>query len=116
MFNPIYAQAQAENIQELITSVGGLIATATGVLFGLALLAFLWGLTIFIFNAGNEKKLEDAKRLMFWGIIVLFVTFSIWGIVQFLQTTFGVQDPNVPIERGVDDPSDIPGPGGPRSA
>ena len=56
--------------------------------FGVARL----GLFIFIFNAGNEDKIEDGKKLMFWGGIALFVMFSVWGLVGILRNTFGIEN------------------------
>lgn len=91
MFTPIEAQAQvATNIQSLIRASGSLIDVLIGVLISLALVIFLWGLARYIFSAGDESRLADAKRLMFWGIIALFVMMSVWGIVLFLQDTFSV--------------------------
>lgn len=91
MFRPVIVNAQ-ENIQGLIQDVGGLISAMTVATFALALLVFFWGIAIFVYNAGDEKRLADGKRLMFWGIVTLFVAISVWGIVAFLQITFGVGD------------------------
>jgi hypothetical protein len=52
---------------------------------GLALIFFFWGLARLIFSAGDEKGREDGKKIMLWGIIALFIMFSVWGIVQLLQ-------------------------------
>lgn len=71
---------------ELIKSVGGLVNSLIAIVIGLALLAFFWGLAKFIFNvSGDEKSIEEGKRIMIWGIITLFVMVSVWGIVGFLQ-------------------------------
>lgn len=113
---PVTTYAQIENIPGLIFAFGNLFDNLIVVAFGLALLVFLWGLAVFVLNAGNESKLADGRRLMFWGIIFLFILTSVWGIVRFLQITFGVQDPNAPIEGGIDDPGDIPPFGGPGPA
>ena len=102
MFTAIQAQAQIGNIQSLIVASGSLIDTLVVAAFALSLLLFLWGLAVFILNAGDEKKIADGRRLMVWGIIALFVVTSIWGIVSFLQGTFGVGGDG-PIQSGVDD-------------
>lgn len=58
---------------------------------GVALLAFFWGLAKFIFrSAGDEKAVEEGKRLMIWGVIALFVMVSVWGIVRFVQKELGL--------------------------
>lgn len=107
MFTALEAQAQ-NNIQSLILDFGGLLNSVIVLLSALALLIFLWGLAKYIFRSGDESRLEDAKRFMFWGIISLFVLFSIWGIVQFLQVTFGVRQG--PYLEGVDNPDQIENP------
>jgi cobalamin biosynthesis protein CobD/CbiB len=49
---------------------------------------FLWGMAVFILNAGNEDKRKEGKQRMFWGIIILVVMVSIWGIVSLLASVF----------------------------
>jgi hypothetical protein len=88
---PVYVNAQG--IQQLISSYSGVLAKVPAVLVGLALVFFLWGLAKFILVAGNEKKIAEGKNLMIWGIVAIFVMVSIWGIVNILQGTFGVQTP-----------------------
>jgi len=91
MFNPIKAQAAVQtNLQSLIIQTGSLIDSAIMLLMLASFLVLLWGLAKFIFNSGDEKKIEDGKRLMFWGVIALFVLASLAGIVSFLKFTFGV--------------------------
>ena len=54
----------------------------------LTMLVFFWGLSKFILAAGDEKKVADGKRLIFWGIIALFIMVSIWGIINLLYSDF----------------------------
>lgn len=61
------------------------------VLFALAMVVFLWGVTQFIMNSADEAKRSQGKQFMVWGIIGLFVMFSIWGLVSILRNTV---DPN----------------------
>ena len=51
--------------------------------------------------AGDEKKIEEGKRMMFWGVIALFIMASITGIITLLQDTLGVPgtNTNLPINR-----------------
>src|SRR3989338_10005333 len=58
-------------------------------LFALAVVMFIWGAVKFlIINAGEEKKREEGKQFMIWGIIALAVMISIWGLVGVLGDTF----------------------------
>lgn len=71
---------------ELINSVGRLVNSLVVLVIALAVLAFFWGLAKFIFNvSGDEKSVEEGKRIMIWGIIALFVMVSVWGIIRFAQ-------------------------------
>ena len=80
-------------VKDLIRAVGGLINPIIAILVGVALLAFFWGLAKFIFRVGgDEKAVEEGKRIMKWGLIALFVMVSFWGIVIFIQRAL-----NLPI-------------------
>lgn len=65
-----------------------LIGTFIPVLAGFALLLFLWGGVKYIYNSSETKGKTEGKEAMIWGIIALFVLFSIWGILSLLQTSF----------------------------
>ena len=66
----------------LFVSIIDLITPIVG---ALALLVFIWGIAKFIFHAGSEDNIAEGKQLMFWGVIALFVMFSVWGLVTFLH-------------------------------
>jgi len=85
---------------ELIRAVGGLIKTSFAIVAGLALLAFFWGLAKFLFiNDGEEKTIEEGRRVMTWGVIALFVMVSVWGLVAFIQEAFNL--PSAPPSSGI---------------
>lgn len=66
-------------------------------LFVLALLVFVWGMVKFIFAASSPDKLKEAKGILWWGIIGMFILASVFGIVVALQTYFGIGEPSIPI-------------------
>ena len=57
------------------------------VLTALAFIWFIWGIVIFIAKGDSDSEREKGRKRMAWGIIALFVLFSIWGIVRLLQTS-----------------------------
>lgn len=79
------------SLQDIINSSGCVIQSAVKVVVPLALLVFLWGLAKFILVAGDEKEKERGKNIMVWGVIALFVMVSIWGLVNLLQSNFGIE-------------------------
>ena len=43
---------------------------------------------MFIYNADNEDKKTEGKKVMMWGIIALFVMLFVWQIINILANTF----------------------------
>ena len=87
-FLPALAFAAPANFSDLINIFINLISLTIPVIVSLALLYFFWGLANFILHTGGGKEQEEAKNVMVWGIIGLFVMISILGIVQLLEATF----------------------------
>jgi len=87
---PLISLAAENNLGGLITNIGTTVfAPLIPVLFGLALIIFFWGLIQYMrAGLGEKGKLDEAKKLMFWGIIILFVMLSVWGLVGILKDTF----------------------------
>lgn len=85
------ATPQPTDFKSFIGIFTDLIALALPIVSGLALLAFLWGLSKFIFNVqGDAKAVAEGKNLMIWGVIALFIMVSVWGLVSFLSNEFGL--------------------------
>lgn len=84
--------ANSTTVETLIGQVGAWIDALVPIVMVLALLYFFWGLAQYIMNAGDEAKAKEGKSIMIYGVIALFVMISIWGLVGFLQRTFGVTE------------------------
>lgn len=96
---PMVAAAQAPDLgyfEALVQQIGSFIDLAIPVLIGLAVLAILFGLMRYAFAAGNEEAQAEGKRIMVWGVIILFVMVSIWGLVNLLQSVSGVENTQAP--------------------
>jgi hypothetical protein len=87
-FVPVVVFAAPKDFPELIGLFISLINSAVSVVFALAVLGFFWGVSKFIFSAGDTSKIEEGRKIMMWGIIALFVMVSIWGILAILENTF----------------------------
>ena len=85
---PIVAFAQLGDIGNLLGEVDQIVRFSVTLLAGIALLVFFWGLVKFIFAQGSETVKTEAKKVMVWGLIALFVMISVWGIVRFMQEAF----------------------------
>ncbi len=86
LFGPLAAKAQGfTSIQGILGAVGNIIDTLIPVVFALALLLFFWGI-IKVFRAeGDGEGIKSGRRVMMWGILVLFVMSSIWAITSLIR-------------------------------
>ncbi len=71
-------------ILSLIQDIQRIIGALIPAMMGLAVVAFFWGVILFLFT----QKKEDGRSFMLWGIIALIVMSSVWGIVGLLRGTF----------------------------
>ena len=94
LFLPAAVFAAPRTFQQLACEVVDLMDTATFTLIIFGLVMYFWGVATNIPHFGDEKGAEKQKSFFFWGLIVLFVMVSIWGIIQLLQNTLGFKDPS----------------------
>ena len=65
--------------------------------FALCLLYFFWGVAKYIKDgAGSDQAAAEGKRIMGWGIVGLFVAFSVWGIISFIKSELKLPDTENP--------------------
>lgn len=79
--------------------IDGLLTPLVPLLIGLAILVFFYGIILTVISPGGEKK-ADGKKYMLWGIIGIFVMFSVWGFVNLLIQFFGLKSdiPQIKID------------------
>ncbi|MEK7561075.1 MAG: hypothetical protein AAB539_03915 [Patescibacteria group bacterium] len=93
LVSPVVAFAQAPsltNIQQLVVNALNILNIVTILLFVLAIVVFAWGIVQFIAAAGDPAKVKAARGTIIWGIVAIAVLASVFGLVSFLQTSFGV--------------------------
>ena len=57
--------------------------------FSLALLFIVWRIIdAWILHADDPKKIEEGRQYALWGVLVLVVMSSVWGIVALLRSFF----------------------------
>lgn len=89
---PMFASAAVTTgLGNLLRDIHGLIGLAIPVLIALGVLAFMWGIVMYLFG----KNKDEGRTYMLWGIIALFVMTSVWGLVGILRgTLFGTSNPD----------------------
>jgi len=95
-FTPLLALAQTLlPIRNLVAALNGIIIALVPLLIGAAVVAFFWGLLVYIFQSG-KKGHDKGKKVMIAGIAALFIMVSLWGIIALLQGALGVSGNVVP--------------------
>ena len=84
----------SEGVDQMITTFSGWLNGIAKIIIGLTVIAIFWGLFNMIFN--YDKKADEGKSIMLWGIIALFVMASIWGLVHFLQGSTNIKSDSAP--------------------
>ena len=49
---------------------------------------FFWGIAKFMLQAGDREGRSKGKEMIVWGLVGMFVIFSLGGILKFLQIAF----------------------------
>lgn len=70
-------------------------------LFAVAFIVFLYGIAkTYIFSHGEPGEVEQGHKIILWGLVGFFVMVSVWGMVNVIATTFGlnqVGSPTTPV-------------------
>ena len=80
----------------------GVINLLTWLLSGIALLIFLWGVVRFISHGADKDAYKEGKQLMFWGILALFIIFSLTAILYMMcgallgNSSYCINTANIP--------------------
>jgi len=84
------------NLTQFIYKVNEVIVNPLIILlFGIALISFFWGIFEFLSKSSSEEGRVRGKRNMVWGIIGMFIMFSVFGIINIILGTFGIQTPDI---------------------
>ena len=103
--SPLIVYGATGGFRGLLLHASSLISQLIILVASLALLAFFWGLTKYIWSlSGDKKNYEEGINIMKWGILALFIMVSIWGLVGFLQRGFGLDKTVAPVSSGSNPP------------
>jgi len=106
---PYFAAAQVAGgvttIDNILMKIKDLLDLVLPILFVIALIWFIWSLIEFLMS-NTEDGRKDARQKMIYGIIVLFVIVAVFGIIDVVAATFGIQGGGI-------DAGDLPSVGDP---
>ena len=78
--------AAPKSFSDLVNLLVSLMNNATLVLITLGLVIYFYGISTSLFKSKEEGS-EKLKMYLLWGILILFVMVSIWGILNLLTNT-----------------------------
>lgn len=58
--------------------------------FVVATAVFFYGIAKFIWSADSDTNREEGKKSILYGVIGLFIMFSVYGIMHFVLDTFNI--------------------------
>jgi uncharacterized membrane protein YjfL (UPF0719 family) len=89
------------SVTTLMNSINRVIINPLIVLlFALALVYFLYGLAMYLLSPDNEEIKKTNKQHMLWGIFGMFIMVAVFGIMNLLLKTLGVDDNKIKIQNG----------------
>ncbi len=86
---PFLVSADA-TIDTIVFDLREILDLIVPLLMMLAFATFLWGVVKYIYAAGDEEKRKNAKGIIFYGILGMFVLVAFWGIILIVTSTFGI--------------------------
>ncbi|MEK7531435.1 MAG: hypothetical protein AAB545_00675 [Patescibacteria group bacterium] len=79
-----------ESLGDVVNILVSLMELLIGLFLLLSMLVFFWGVVKYIYLAGLEGKTDEAKQMMMYGAIGLFVMLSLGGIIYLVQNFFSL--------------------------
>ncbi len=98
---PLFVVA-ATSVSDISQAGNFVINTINGVfvpvLFAVAFIVFIWGaFQAFILGANDQEAKGKGKHLMLYGLIGFFVMVSVWGLVNILTGSVGLNNSGVNV-------------------
>jgi len=90
-FAPFIAFAAGPNFIGVLQTIKDIFDVLIPFLITLAVLYFIYGVVRYILTQNDETAQKEARNIMINGVIALFVIVSVWGLVNVLITTFGLE-------------------------
>ena len=94
------ALAGAQTLSQTLVFISTLLNGVIGLFITLAIVVFFWGLIKYLWSMGPDDA-QNGIRIMFWGVVAIFVMVSIWGIIRLVQRSFGVTSVDPIIPKGI---------------
>lgn len=85
---PISVWAAVTDFKSLVNAIITNINYLITLVVGLAVFVFIWGIFKYFVAGADEKKVEEARNVLVFGLLGIFIMLSVWGLVNILIKTF----------------------------
>lgn len=82
--------AGQQTLGSLITTIIGYANQLLFLMMGIAVVMFVFNIIKYFIKADADRS--QAGQYVMWSLIGFFVIFSLWGLVNILQNTFGLKN------------------------
>lgn len=82
--------ARNSGLGDALLFIGNLVNLIIPILIAVAVIVLIFNIVKFIINANNDEERSKGAKGIIAGLIGLAVIVSIWGLVNVLQRTFGL--------------------------
>ncbi|OHA19351.1 MAG: hypothetical protein A3C08_01485 [Candidatus Taylorbacteria bacterium RIFCSPHIGHO2_02_FULL_47_18] len=90
---PFLALAQGTGtLVSAVNTIGKIVNLIIPIVGAVLLVFFFYGVIGYVNAGGEDEKRTAARNTMIYAVIGMFVAFSIFGLIQLLQRSFGVGD------------------------
>lgn len=83
----VFALAPPTDFKEAITLLLNILQNLIGIMFSSIVVGMLYAVAIYMINSDNEKKREQIKPYLIYGVIGLTVCMGLWGFIGIINTT-----------------------------
>lgn len=92
---PSLALAQSVTFNSTLLKISDIIKALSIIIVSIAVLVFMWGILKYVI-AKDEESQKEARGVMLYGIIVIFVMVSVVGLVNVLKDSIGLSNTALP--------------------
>lgn len=64
-----------------------IVNPVVGLMFGIAVLVFVYGVLQMVINGEDAEAKDNGKRSILWGLIGMLIMVSAWGIIYLIANT-----------------------------
>ncbi len=88
---PLVAGAAINNINDVLAWIAYAINNFIYIIISLAVLVIIWGVFRYLIaGAADEESRKSGRSYIIWGIVGLVVILSLWGLVNIVVNSLGV--------------------------